>query len=314
MRLKSLAVSATISPAEVQQQKDYGDMILAIGEENSNKDAELIPDLLNASSSTKKYKFNNINYFDSAYTTNFVNAMRWIHPNGFDPVNMTSKAILAGTNKTGDEWNTLVQNMNPHTTHKLLSADYLCEVDDPKGIIRSMLTEEVLNNFNNNGVPQHELILKVNDICLLLRGLSKVDGLATNTRVRILDIKAFCIRVQTIGKYPKTAIIPRIRIKFRTPYGKSFEMIRTQFPLRLAYCMTFNKSQGQEFDQVLLDVREPPFAHGHLYVAMSRIRHYSNIRFFIQNDTTKTQLIDNKPTSDNVTYPEILNLALRPSV
>ncbi len=80
------------------------------------------------------------------------------------------------------------------------------------------------------------------------------------------------------------------------------------------YSLTFNKSQGQEFDQVLLDIREPPFAHGHLYVAMSRIRHYSNIRFFIQNDKTKTQLINNKPTSDNVTYPEILNLALHPTI
>jgi hypothetical protein len=57
-------------------------------------------------------------------------------------------------------------------------------------------------------------------------------------------------------------------------------MERKQFPLRLAYSITYNKSQGQEFQKVLVDIRNYPFTHGHLYVALSRIRIAGNIRLF----------------------------------
>ena len=61
-------------------------------------------------------------------------------------------------------------------------------------------------------------------------------------------------------------------------------MIRKQFPLRLAYSMNYNKSQGQELKKCLVDIRSPPFVHGHLYVSLSRIRFFDNIRIFCTND------------------------------
>ena len=39
-------------------------------------------------------------------------------------------------------------------------------MDDPKNILRDMLTVDVLNNFNNNGIPPHILKLKIGDICI----------------------------------------------------------------------------------------------------------------------------------------------------
>ena len=74
--------------------------------------------------------------------------------------------------------------------------------------------------------------------------------------------------------------IPRIKFTVTLPYGRSIAMQRVQFPLRLAYAMTYNKSQGQEFSFVVCDIRKEPFTHGHLYVALSRIRIASNIRIF----------------------------------
>jgi ATP-dependent DNA helicase PIF1 len=44
----------------------------------------------------------------------------------------------------------------------------------------------------------------------------------------------------------------------------------TQYPLRLAFAVTIHKSQGKTFDKVIIDVGRGTFAHGQMYVALSR--------------------------------------------
>ena len=192
--------------------------------------------------------------------TNQSAAITFIYPNNFNTYNFAKRCILAGTNHEVDHWNTLIQALSPQLDSKrqyLLSADVLAEVDDPHGFLQELLTTETLNKFNKVGVPPHDLLLCPGDICIILRNLSKKDAITNNTRVRIISISRFCIQVQTLGSNPKRAAIPRIKFKFRLPFGQSYQLRRTQFPLRLAYCMSFNKSQGQEMDSVLLDLRNP---------------------------------------------------------
>ena len=149
-----------------------------------------------------------------------------------------------------------------------------------------MINEEVLNRYNDVSVPPHNLILKEDDICFIMRNLLKKDGLTNNTRVRIIKIQRYSIRVCSIDTtISKVFSIPRIFFKVSLPYGRGFTMIRKQFPPRLAYSMTYNKSQGQELFKCLVDIRSPPFVHGHLHVvALSKIKFYDNIRIFCTDE------------------------------
>lgn len=215
---------------------------------------------------------------------------------------MIKCSILAATNTQVDMWNKRVQLLNTNETHDLLSTDKLSQVDDPSAYLQDIIQDDVLHEYVVNGVPPHCLQLKPGDICLVMRNLSKRFGLATNSRVLILSISKYCIRVQTVGPSPKISTIPRIRFRFKIPGGASFEVTRTQFPLRLAYCMTYNKAQGQTLQCVLLDITSPPFAHGHLYVALSRVTHYANIKVFCNENF----ICDDAPLLSNIVYPELL--------
>ena len=44
----------------------------------------------------------------------------------------------------------------------------------------------------------------------------------------------------------------------------------TQYPVRLAWAVTIHKSQGKTFDRVIIDIGRGSFAHGQVYVAISR--------------------------------------------
>ncbi len=147
--------------------------------------------------------------------------------------------------------------------------------------------------------------MKVGDICLITRAINGL-GLANNSRVCITAVGRYCVEVVTVGDCAGQKVrITHIPFKCRLKFGKSFQLIRLQFPLRLAYAMTYNKSQSRTLQ------KEPPFSHGQLYVAMSQVRDCKNIAMYL----TDEQLImsgdsptGHMPTVNDIVYQDVLSL------
>ena len=95
-------------------------------------------------------------------------------------------------------------------------------------------------------------------------------------------------------------MIPRIKIA-TNPSDTVIPFVRLQFPVRLAFCMTINKSQGQTLDYVGLYLPSPVFSHGQLYVAMSRVSKPSAIKILIGNSSDNAS----NHVTKNVVYNEV---------
>ncbi len=62
-----------------------------------------------------------------------------------------------------------------------------------------------------------------------------------------------------------------------------------QYPLQLGYALTIHKSQGKTLDRVIVDINKGAFAHGQLYVALSRTRNKKDM--LIKNHLTEDDII-----------------------
>ena len=51
----------------------------------------------------------------------------------------------------------------------------------------------------------------------------------------------------------------------------------------------------------MLDILTNPFAHGHLYVALSRVTFYSNIRLICNEES----VFENSPSIASITFNEL---------
>ena len=242
--------------------------------------------------------------------------MKWLYGidslEEFNPMMAIDSVILANTNVKVDAFNAKVQQLNRGEEKILLSDDCLADVTDNHKILKSMLSEEQLNKKNNPSVPPHKLKLRIGDICILTRNICIKSGLVNNGRVRIKKfLPSKTILIETLGPNKVEFILPRIKFKFSYSYGMNFSILRQQFPLRLCYAFTVHKVQGQTMNKILFDVTTPVFCHGALYVAMSRVRKYSNIAFIVVDEDSKFDLERQQSfiTTKNIVYKSVIRNA-----
>lgn len=119
----------------------------------------------------------------------------------------------------------------------------------------------------------------------LRRNLDLKNGLCTGTRMIIVKMETYILTCKIIsGKgIGKIIFLPRIDLK-TTPQDLPFVMIRRLFPIKLGFAITINGVQGESFTNVGIYLRTQVFSHGHLYVAMSRVRSKDNLKIWISEE------------------------------
>ena len=159
---------------------------------------------------------------------------------------------------------------------------------------------EFLNSLVLSGLPLAHLKLKQGCPLMLLRNLDPSIGLCNGTRLILMEIRPRVLQCRILGgKFAGSAVfIPRITLR---PSDQSLPLpfSRHQFPVRLAFAMTVNKSQGQSVKHVGLDLRVPVFSHGQLYVALSRCTSKDRIKILLPAEANGQ--------TPNIVYNEVLN-------
>ena len=150
------------------------------------------------------------------------------------------------------------------------------------------------------GLPLSVLRLKIGAPVMLLRNLDPLHGLCNGTRMTVLRASTRCLEVRLNGG----SFDGEKRLIYRTKLTSNetdfhFQLTRFQFPVRLAFAMTINKSQGQSLTHVGIDLRSPVFSHGQLYVAFSRATDVPEIATLIKESNVDE-------VTDNIVYPEVL--------
>ena len=211
---------------------------------------------------------------------------------------MDSRAILAPANKQVDQLNNLIADTFPGQPVVLTSSDEVINPDDFQ-----RYNTEYLNSLSTSGLPNHRLFIKQGMPLMLMRNLNPKMGLCNGSRLIFQKLHKNHLLECTIvgGEHSnRTVLIPRITLR---PKDNEFpfEWNRRQFPVRVSFAMTINKSQGQTLQNVGVWLNDTCFAHGQLYVAMSRVGSPSDIKFAIRQLDNYTGHF-----TSNVVYKEVL--------
>lgn len=240
-------------------------------------------------------------------TTNIEDFIKEIFPNinATNVASFSKHAILTTTNEEANLINEKIMDlMSDDDYTSLFSTD--SNVSQNQEALHPIRT---LNKMNPSGAPPHELKLKKNAIIMLLRNLNIDEGACNGTRLRVNDFTQTVIDASILcgPRAGRRILIPRIKLILDKDQ-RYVPFVRRQFPVKLSWCMTINKSQGQTLDKVGLWLPTPVFSHGQLYVACSRVRSPDDLSIFVHEGVAQGKFphISDGVYTQNVVFHEAL--------
>lgn len=178
------------------------------------------------------------------------------------------RTILSPRNDEVAHINNEVLKRFPGQSRVFCGADELIKENDTDD--EQAYPVEFLNSITTSGLPLAKLELKIGCPLMILRNLAPEVGLCNGTRAILKRMSTRILEVEILGgeHNGRCAFVPHIKL---TPSNDEIPVrfSRRQFPVRVAFAMTINKSQGQSVKHVGLDLCVPVFTHGQLYVALS---------------------------------------------
>ena len=217
------------------------------------------------------------------------------------PEYFSERTVLSSLNVDVDALNKVALGRFPGPVKEFHSADFIPS-SEQSGEEDPMLNYpvEYLNEINCSGLPLAKLELKVGCPVMILRNLDAAHGVCNGSRGILTQCRNRVLEVKLLtGEHAGTKVfIPRISNQ-PTEDQVAFKFTRKQFPVRLCFAMTINKSQGQSVQNVGLDLRSPVFTHGQFYVGVSRVTSRENIKVIWDPKEIEAK-------TKNIVYSEVL--------
>ena len=246
-----------------------------------------------------------------------------LFPNMAESNGIPQAVVLTPKNKNMHEINEKCLNLyKPDEEPIVFKSSDRPYIPEQEGFI----PEDLLNAYNPGGLPPHELKVKPGCYLMLLRNLCLENGLANGTRLKMKSIHhgGRMIRAEVLtgpraakdqnGNYiynEKEREFPFWQMPISNENDRVYKMVRKQYPMRLTYCMSINKAQGQTLKRVGLYLPNPVFSHGQLYVALSRVSRPENVTVFIDGSLDTHGKYRNKMYTKNVVYQQLLREEIR---